>query len=74
VGNEWSHFGHVKPVSDIMCDWTVLDKNTYDECMVYPQWIFVASVSFILGLGILLVIAANSNQFSFDMSIQPKTR
>jgi hypothetical protein len=27
VGKEWSHFGHVKPVSDIMCDWTVLDKK-----------------------------------------------
>ena len=27
VGKEWSHFGHVKPVSDIKFDWTILNKN-----------------------------------------------
>jgi hypothetical protein len=41
--------------------------------IIYAQWIFVASIAIILGLIILLVIASNDNQFSFNISLQPET-
>ena len=32
VGKEQLHFGHVKPVSDIMSDWTILNKKHTSVC------------------------------------------
>lgn len=32
VGKEWSHFGHVKPVSDMMSDWTISNKKHTSVC------------------------------------------
>ena len=32
VGKEKLHFGHVKPVSDIMSDWTILNKKHTSVC------------------------------------------
>jgi hypothetical protein len=37
VGKEWSHFGHVKPVSDMTSDWTILNKKHASVCYSIAQ-------------------------------------
>lgn len=37
VGKEWSHFGHVKPVSDMTSDWTILNKKHASVCYSIVQ-------------------------------------
>ena len=71
VGKEWSHFGHVKPVSDIMFDWTILNKNMYQaaialhkcaRCMCLPFSLCIITRINIVGTG--LAIKVNGNAYS----------
>lgn len=51
VGKEWSHFGHVKPVSDMMSDWTILYKKHTSVCNSIIQ---VAQLDMLIFFSLLL--------------------
>ena len=71
VGKEWSHFGHVKPVSDIAFGCTLLNKNMHQAAIALHKYARCPYLVFPLNtyqnkniVGTGMAIMVNGNAYS----------